>query len=635
MGTIDFTFGGSGALNPFWWQLGEGHSEEDAWKSILAYVRGIEGSQTYQHDLNIRNARLYTNADMLGLDWTLTEKNPTRKRISRVVENVIQSVVDTATSMIGKNRPRASFQTDGADWSLQRRAMNLEKFVEGQFSLLDVYKEGVKVFRDAVVFGTGAMKIYSYKNEIKCERVLIDEILVDEREARSEFPRQAHHRKMVNREVLKAMFPEKAQQIELANAGSAEKNYLNAWKTADPENIWVVESWHLPSGPDADDGRRTIAVEGVTLLWEDYDKDHFPFVFYRWSEPLAGFYGQGLAEQLTGIQLRVNKLNNFIQRSQDLIAVPRVFVDVATKQLKLQLNNQIGAIIPYRGKPPVFMTPQAVGAEIYNYKEQLKRSAYELAGISQLSATALKPAGLESAVALREYNDIETQRFAIQAQQYEEMFLEVAYRFVGLAREMHAEQGYEMQSVWRSNNYIKRIKWSEVDLDETIYVMTIEASSIMSRTPAGRMQQVIEMAQAGLLERDEARALLQHPDLKSSMDLLNSQIRNIERTIERLYDGESVAPEAFQNLAMGQKYVQMALLKASDDGAPEDILEGMRVWIGTAKSMLDTANQEMQMQQQQLAMAMGPGGPGGPGGAQPTPGLAQQAMNIRPSARVA
>lgn len=619
--------------NSFSWQSTKTWWEQDdealGWKDVLAYVRGVEMSQSYQHELNIRNARLYTNADMLGIDWTLTEKSPTRKRISRVVENVIQSVCDTATAIIAKNRPRAAFVTDGANWALQRRAMLLEKFTEGQFSLVKIYEEAVKVFRDAIVFGTGALKIYPEKNKIRAERVLIDEILVDEREARAARPRQLHQRKMVNREVLKAMFPEKADAIEMATTSTANQNYRNAQSTTDPDNIWVVESWHLPSGKGKDDGKHAICIEGVTLLWEGWDKDDFPFVFYRWSEPLAGFYGQGLAEQLTGIQLRINKINNFIQRCQDLIAVPRIFVDVSSKQLQLQINNEVGAIIPYRGKPPVFLTPQAVGSEIYSYKEQLKNSAYELAGISQMSASSVKPVGLESAVALREYNDIETQRFAIQAQCYENMFLEIAYRFVDIARDLYASGGFDMESVWNTNNYVKKINWSEVDMDETAYVMQVEAASILSRTPAGRMQQVIEMAQAGLIDKDEARALLQHPDLKSSADLYNAMLRDIDYTIEQLEDGEYPPPEPFQNLALGQARVQMAYLKAKMDGAPEDILTNMRNWIGQAKYELDRMNEEMMMQQMLMQQAggaaAGTGIAGESGGA-----LAGSAMGLRP-----
>ena len=617
--------------NPFWWRA---EDKDSAWQDVIGYVRNVEEQQNHQHLLNLRNARLYSNADMLGLDWTLTEYNPSRRRISRVVENVIKSVCDTAESIIAKNRPKAAFMTDGADWSLQKRAQKLEQFMEGQFHLMNIYGEGTKVFRDAIVFGTGCMKVFIDHKErkVKAERVMIDEILVDEREARASYPRQLHQRRLVSREVLKNEFPEFAEQIEYAGQGIQQRGYVAAWNITDPDNVWVVESWHLNSGPGSTDGKHAITIDGATLLWEDFTEKNFPFVFYRWSKPLVGFYGQGLAEELTGIQLRINKLNNFIQRAQDLISAPRIFVDVANRSLPMQLNNEVGAIISYRGKPPVFMTPNAVGPEIYSYKRELRNLAFEQAGISQMSASSLKPAGLESAVALREFNDIETQRFAIQAQEYEKMYMEVAERVIKLSKELYAG-GYNAQSVWRSTNYAKKINWNEVDLEETVYTMSIEASSMLSRTPAGRTQQVIELAQGGLIDRDEARLLLQHPDIKSSLDMMNSMLEDIDFTIEKLEEGEYRPPEPFQNLALGMSRIQMALLKAERDGAPEEILDGMRQWIQQAKSTLDQIAMQDQEQaaqaQMQAAMAAQGGAVAGTGVGPGGPALSPQAMTLR------
>ena len=67
--------------------------------------------------------------------------------------------------------------------------------------------------------------------------------------------------------------------------------------------VKVIESWHLSSGPKAKDGKHTICTN-ATLFKEDYDKEYFPFVFFRWNVRPVGFFGQGLAEQLQGLQLR-------------------------------------------------------------------------------------------------------------------------------------------------------------------------------------------------------------------------------------------------------------------------------------------------------------------------------------------
>lgn len=552
-------------MSEFWWNA----DEERAHERVFEKVRALEEVNKAVHQMNLANARLYSNTDMLGLDWTIDAGSYDRRSLARVTENVIQSVCDTTTSMIAKNRPRAKFLTDGGDFSTQQRARQLDRFTEGLFQWSDIYHKGPKVFRDSTVFGTGAFKVVDTDGHPDVERVIIDEIIVDELECRSAPPRQLFQRKFVDREVLKELYPDHADAID--NAHRDTRKYTST-RRIDSHQVVVVEAWHLPSSRGAGDGRTAICVDGVTLKWAPYTKDDFPFVFLRWSEPLCGFYGQGLAEQLCGIQLRINKLNRFIERCHDLVAAPRVFVELGSKVNRDHFTNEIGSFVYYRGRPPTIVTPQAVGAEIYAYKEQLKRSAFEFAGVSQLSAQSKKPGGLESAVALREFNDIETQRFAIQAQAYEQAFISVAYKMIDLARELYGK-GQKFKSVFSAGSFTQSIDWNDVDLDEDRFVITVEAASIMSRTPAGRLQAVIELAQAGVIDTDESRRLLGHPDIEHSRSLYNAAIEYIERVIEQINRGVYVPPEPFENLQLSLKRIQLAYLKACELGAPEDIRE--------------------------------------------------------------
>jgi hypothetical protein len=384
----------------------------------------------------------------------------------------------------------------------------------------------------------------------------------------------------------------------------------------------VIESWRRPSGPGVGDGVHCMTIDGLTLLHEKWDDDCFPFVAYHWSEPITGFYGKGLAAQLVGIQLRINKLNRFIDECHDLIAVPRVFMDVGGKPVKAQLTDKVGQIVATRGgKPPTFYTPPAVSPEIYQRLEQLKRSAYELAGISQLSASAKKPGGLESAVALREFNDIETQRFAINAQRYEQFFLEIARHVVRLAKKLHGRGG-KPSVVFQARKFVEKIEWNEVDLDEDVYSMSIESSSILSRTPAGRLQSVIEMMSAGLIDPVEGRRLMGHPDLERTFDIQNAAIEDLEAVIENLLDGKWEAPEGMQNLVDGLPRMQLAYLRAKRDGAPRDRLDLMLRWMTLAQKHLEQA------QAAQMAATTPP--PGGPNMTQPAPAVSPQAMSIAP-----
>jgi hypothetical protein len=74
------------------------------------------------------------------------------------------------------------------------------------------------------------------------------------------------------------------------------------------EMIECVESWHLPSVNDADDGRHVIHMKNVILEDEQYTYTRFPFVFMTWGDACVGFAGISLAEQLKNIQMEINKL---------------------------------------------------------------------------------------------------------------------------------------------------------------------------------------------------------------------------------------------------------------------------------------------------------------------------------------
>jgi hypothetical protein len=484
-------------------------------------------------------------------------------------------VIDTASSIIAKNKPRARVLTTGAEWKQQRRAKKLERFLWAEFMHRDVYQLGPLIFRDGCTFGTGCLKVCALEKKIYLERVIIDEIIVDERDCISQCePSELFQRKLVDKEKLKEMFPD--HTVEIDKAG--EKTHWTTYREVPMHKVIVVEAWR----PGA---RHTIAIETGTLLDEEWSSDAgYPFVWFRWSQPITGFYGQGIAEELVGRQVKMDKLERFIERCQELIAVPRIFVDVSSKNLKPQLDRTIGAIVPYRGKPPVFMVAQAVGQEVYAERERQVEESFKQIGISQLTAQSLKPAGLESAVALREFTDIEGQRFAIVAQAYERFYLDIAWKIIEVAKELY-QSGTDTRSRYVGyghNAFVESIDWSAVDLEDDCYELDIMAASILSLTPSGRMQTVTELAQVKMIDKTEGRYLLNNPDLQRSDSVAYADFEDIERVAENLLDGKYRPPEPFQNLALGIKRINQIYLKTYNDMGDypdEEVLDNFRTWL--------------------------------------------------------
>ncbi len=569
-----------------WWKS----EEKKIHENVFAYVSHLDRDQAYKSTDNLRHMRLYGNYEMAGIDAHSYTRSDTASSVShRVTLNVIQSMIDTVISKMAKNKPKATFLTDGGDWGLQQKAKKLTKFCEGTFSATDYYKKAIDAMKDACIFGTGAVKFYKENGNIKCERVFIEELKTDDQEAFYSNPRQIHQVKHIHKSVLLDMFPDEKHYIEQVN--DSPDTMHSAGKTKLENIIKVVESWHLPSGSEATDGIHSISIANRTLFSEPYTKSYFPFVFFRWSERPIGFWGSGIAEALTGLQLEINKLLRTIQVSMHLVSIPKIFVEASSKVVTAHLNNKIGGIIKYAGTMPKYESLGSIPPELFSHLDRLYERAYEIIGISMLSARSEKPGGIESGKALREFNDIESERFMEVGQNYERSFIQASKVIVDMAKDLYAGNP-DLSIKVKGKKFIETIKWSEVDMSEDKYLMDVFPTSSLSNTPAGRLQDVQELLEAGFITKEDGMKLLDFPDLESTMSLLNAGVEDIERMIELMVDkGQYETPEPYQNLEMGIKKCQQAYLKFKSQGAPDSRLELLRRWMEDAQGLLTKAVQ--------------------------------------------
>ena len=596
-----------------WWLA----NKKNLYQELFAYVSKLDSRQQYRVADNLTFARLYGNYDHVGLDAFNYSRAVSCYNVSnRVTLNVVQSMVDTVVSKVTKNKPKASFLTSGGDFSLQSKAKKLTKFVEGIFSFTDFYQLAALAFKDSCIFGTGCLKIFVENGEIKAERVFIGEIKIDDIESYYGKPRQVHQEKWLPKDVVKAMFP--GFELEIDNASYPdEKTFQNVQGSRLKDMVRVIESWHLPSGPNAKDGKHTICISTATLLDEPYYKDYFPFVFFRWNTRPVGFFGQGLAEQLQGIQLEMNKILRTIQVSMHLVSVPKLLVEASSKIVSSHLNNRIGGVIKYAGTPPQYAPLGGIPGELFSHLDRLFSRAYEIAGVSQLAAQSQKPAGLDSGKALREFNDLETERFMSVAKRYEKCFMDAAEIMIETAKDLYELKGdYKVKA--KDGKFIDTISWKDVNMDADKYMMQIFPTSALSSTPAARLADVQDLLAAGFIDKEDALKLLDFPDLEAAMNLLNADSNNLERLIETMMDeGKYFPPEPYQNLENAVRKVQQAYLLYRMQGAPEDRLELLRQFMEDCQNLIEKAAQP---EGPPMPMSGGPGPEAGaPAPEAPTP----------------
>lgn len=574
-----------------WWRA---KSKAELQSAVLDTAAYLKEQQAYRWRQASIHARMYGNLPLASYAGSNLQKmnTPNNLPIDRPTMNVVQSCVDTLVSRIGQSKPKPTFLTDAADYKQRSLAKQLNNFISGEFYQTKAYELAETILRDATVIGTGCIKVVeSDDNKVKLERTLVTELLVDPNDAFYGSPRNMYQFKLVDRAVIAEMFPEERSKVQQAEQAFAENNAENQRSMSD--QIMLVEAWHLPSSKKASDGRHVIACTSGILLDEEYKKDDFPFVFLHYSPRLVGFWAQGLAEQLTGTQIEINKLLVTISKSISLVGVPRVFVEDGSKVVKSHLNNEIGAIVTYRGTKPEYEVAPSVHPELYQQLQRLVDYAYQQSGISALAATSQKPAGLNSGEAIRNYDDLQSDRFATLNKRYDDMFVKLAYKVIDLAKDICERDG-KYQTVYPNKDGTKQIDLPAAKLLDDPFVIQCFESSSLPRDPAGRLQKVTEMMQAGIIDMKEGRRLLNYPDIEQSDKLASAAQERIYKILDEIVDeGKFTPPDPYIDIQAALQSVGQYYNLYLAAGLEERKAEMLRDW-QTQVIMLQTAMQPPQ-----------------------------------------
>ena len=581
------------------------------YETIWPLVNSIRQSQSIRHTSNIKFYNLYSNQSLNNLTAASYSYGNSMGSYfgesARLTYNVVKSCIDTARSKIAKEKPRPFFLTEDGNWHLQQKAKKLNSFILGLFDQMgqgglvreSIYEIGNEVFLDACISGTGTAKMFIKDGKVVCERFISDELIVDQFEGIYRTPRSMHQVKYIDREVLRGLYPEAKYQQPIDAATAAQTG--NQSDTQDM--IPVVESYHLPSSEKSTDGVRVVTIQTCTLESKPWNKQYFPFLIQRWSVRPVGFYGIGLAEELQGIQREINYTLANIQIGLRRIAVPRVYAHIADHNPKKKMTNEIGQIYYYKDKPPIFNTAQAFNAETYNHVDRLFNKAFEITGISQLSANSQKPSGLNSGVALRNYQDIESERFASVHSMYENFFVPQATHMALDFLDELLEQGIDTTVVMKDGMTQQPVKYSQVKIDRDSFSVKPYPTAFLPTEPAGKFAQVQEGVEAGMFSQDEARELLDFPDI-SKMNRVKLAKRNAcQAYIEKLIDSGKYLPvEPYQDIQLTKELAQAYYLEGRTQGMPENLLKLLRRVLQEIQTK-ETAMLDAAREQEAMAMA--------------------------------
>lgn len=514
----------------------------------------LKTKQTYRMRQLACDVRLYCGLSIYSYVGSNVSKMDRTKTLpdDRPTFNLIQACSDTLVSRISQSQPQPKFLTDGADYKQRHLAQRLNQFVLGEFYQVKAYEKATKMLRDTIVTGTGCLKVYEGDdNKVAIDRVLITDIFVDENDSLNGEPQQLYQLKLMDRERLISLYPKKEGVIENTPQSYPDNSPDSGRTTAD--QVMVVEGWKLPSGSDPDapgyyPGRHVIATVNGAILDEPWTKPKFPFVFMNYSDPFLGFFGQGLATQLFGTQLTLNRILYTIARSITLVGVPRVFIEQNSKVVKSHNNNEIGVIVTYSGTKPNYEVAPCNAPEMYEERDRLIQYGFQQCGISNMQATSQKPAGLNSGEAIRSYDDMNTDRYAEVAKKYDNVFKDLAYLITDTAVDIAKREG-KYQTVYPNKDGTKEIDLPAMKFLKDPFIIQCFTENMLPRTPAGRIETVTEQVQAGMLTLKEARRLMKFPDLEQNERLDNASEERIFKILDAIVeDGKYSPPDSFMDL---------------------------------------------------------------------------------------
>lgn len=543
--------------------------------------------------------------------------------------NLIRTAVDVLTAKVGKGKPKASFVTNGGSWSEQRQAKRLDKYVFGVMHAADFYHEARKVFRDAAVTDIGVVKGWVENGKVCLVRVDPDEIKVASADGYYGKPRTMVHSYCVSRDKAHAWVEawhvgEKKEVRErmhqhVDNAEVAHDKDRALRRTANfGDVIQVEEAWHLPDD-NGKGGRHVIAISNLTLL-DDQDEaapDFFPLAFCRIYEPFQGFYGQGVGELLVPHQRSINMTLRRISAIITNMSKGRIYADGASKVVIEQSAGMADTQI-IRGARPGGGGENHVPSELWRWADYAIQRGLEQVGINEGAVAARKPAGLESGQALRDYEDIQSERHAPIHLAFEDFIVDAARLVVRLSRQA-ANDGERLTAFFPRGRRSEPIDWTEVEADEDTFTLQVFSTSSLPTSPTARKQYVEELWASGQIDSAEYRRLLDMPDTDASTDLALAARDVVDAALEKMLDGDDdegaaddyTPPEPFDDLAYAMKRGTTIYAKARLEGAPEARLELLRRYILQAQGLMAKA----QAGQQAQAMRQ-------PDAAQPTPAAA-------------
>lgn len=460
----------------------------------------------------LRNYRLYTYSSTVTLDLTDSEVvgyyhkgtfNIEDDTTSSIQENVIASCIETLCSKIASQKVRPFFNTVNGTFKEMQIARQAQTYFDQVYDEKDVNKTITNTFKSACIFDKGVIKIT--KEEISTR--LPWNVYVD--------PKEVSYNKIT---YVAEKLPKTPGRLLYTKYGIK----------ADFNLDYTVYEYY-----DIIEHTKAIYVEELNkVTTEKWEPEVIPYLFMYYSDPIKGNTSQSVVDQLYGIQMQIDDILSVIKDSVQMNPGMTLFVPRTANIKTNMLSNRTGQIIQYdpipnqSASPITYATSDIISAQFIQLLDKLKNDAYEIVGISQLSATSQKPEGLNSGVALSTMEDIESDRFETQLNSVIRMYIDVAKACMDI---FPPDEDILPQGTNRAN-----IKWADIIEARDNLKIQFSAANSLSKDPSEKLKQLVALAQAGVVPQSHIASLMELPDLQSGYNIANNAFNAVYTFIDEV-----------------------------------------------------------------------------------------------------
>lgn len=477
----------------------------------------------YKNDVNID---LETNSEINYYAFNGFDYKQDSDLFRSAYFNVTKSVIDSIVSKLANQKVRPFFTSVNGTYKTRRVVKQCQSFFDTYFDNQKVHTKVVKAFLEACIFGVG----YLYINPITYQIEVLPSWCVATLNTESIF---GNPTKML---------------VRYNNFPTTLLSDYDIKETGDREYISFEQ--YIDTKAQV----YKIYINGVEVKSGKYKADVLPLVQLRWNNSIMGNYSSSIVEELDGLQTQIDLISSKISAASQLTPANTTYVLEGSNLTPGDINNRVGNVYGVKCPPgmntiPVMnVTPSPIDPYWQTLMEYYVQKAYEMIGISQLSAMSQKPQGADSGVALQTLEDVESDRFEQQVINFVQAFMDLAKTLISVVP--------EDEDILPSDNYTKSFKWKDVLESRDLFKLQYSAQSALSKDPQEKLKQVLQLREQGFLSNYEVPIYLDLPDLQSAYEGAQA----IENAIDALIDdcienGTTDVPEFIDYEQLAQRIV--------------------------------------------------------------------------------